>query len=99
MLAGILNRIHNLLGVWGLGLFLFLISKSLSTGCNECFSLGPKSRSSWIFEGPGRPREASRRPREASGGLLELPGASWALQNPGQPRFWALGQHPQLTCR
>ena len=36
---------------------------------------------------------------KAPEGLLKLPGASRAFQNPGEPRFWALGQHPQLTRR
>ena len=65
----------------GLGLgFLcsFLISKSLSTGRQRVVSLGPKSGSFWIFQGPGRPR----RPPAGPGRLRE---ASWSFPGPPGP--------------
>ena len=73
MLAEILMRVHNFLGVWALALFLFLISESLSTVGQRVFFPWPKIEVKLDFPrprgaqaGPGRPPGGPGRPREAS---------------------------------
>ena len=92
------NTSHNQLGVWGLGLFFFLISKSLSTVGQRVFfpwpQIGVVPGFSKAQGGPGRPREASRSLLRPAGSLLgpALAPPPWKIQE--RPRFGAKGRTP-----